>query len=104
MNATVLGRKVKQKMMETRLQFDVAVMQQQIANLTGLALAKFPEGLPEHLVGELRRLGSDLVFGDLKATTSADGLVEILYPVRFGAHLEGFASALGTAERNGLCH
>jgi hypothetical protein len=91
-------------MKEIRLRFDVAVMEDRIANLTGLVLAKFPEGVPEHLFGDLRSLGSDLVFGDLESAVGTDSVIEILYPMRFGARLEDFASTLGATERDRLRH
>jgi len=91
-------------MTNIRVRFDVAAMRDQIVNLAGLVLAKFPEGAPEYFFGDFLSLGFDLVFGDLEAAVGADGVIEVIYPLRFGARLEDFASTLGATERDRLRH
>ena len=62
---------------EVRLEFDCSDASDQIHELITLALSRFPDGIPDHLVYGILSMSSDLLLGDFVTAVSADGSLKV---------------------------
>jgi hypothetical protein len=84
--------------MTTRLEFDTEAISDQVAGVVDSMAFKFPEGVPDELVGEFLGLASEVTLGETTATIGADGTLQITCALWLGNGLERFASAVRAFE------
>jgi hypothetical protein len=89
---------------EIRLEFDCSLAFDQIHDLVTLALARFPEKIPDQLVSDILGMSSDLILGDFVTAVRADGSLKITCPCRLGGSFESLTAALRTSERDWIGH
>jgi len=81
-----------------RFTFDASELSVQADQLVRLMALKFPDGVPQHAVGDLLSLGSDVVLRHNMTTVSADGTRNVAFSLRLGGGIERFSAALGASE------
>ena len=86
------------------LTFDASEAMTQGAQLSESLLRLFPEGVPNDLVENIRRLLSDVVLCDGGTTTGTDGIGKRLIRLRFGDGYENVMTALRTGKISDLVH
>lgn len=85
-------------MQQVQLKFDTSACSTQVNELIQLLKARFPQGIPDALIGYLDSLPFDVVLCDGGATMLADGTDEVIVRLDFGSRFEQFRTALRTGE------
>ncbi len=89
---------------EYRLEFDAAIIGEQLQKLRDLLKLKFPESIPQDILCMLERLGSDIIVGKEVSAVDTGGGKKIVIFCSLGSAYGDLFAALRAVEWDSVAH